>query len=330
MKRSEPLPDSTPRDSRGEWRPEEPAGFVPLLTLPVRLKAMMGWLFGYGGYLWPTNMFFLLVSVVAWFYTQPPIEACTEFRWDWMSQVFLRNQALIWFYYGGLHLYLYVLKREGTRKKYNRKWPDEQSKRFLFRNQVWDNIFWTAGSAGLIWTLYEWVFVWLYANNLIPWLTWADSPVLFLLWFFVIPLWREFHFYWVHRLTHWKPLYRYVHYLHHKNVNPNPWSGLAMHPVETTLYFSDVLIHLIVPSHPIHFLFALQYNGMAPAHGHSGFDGPIAEGTVTADSYFHYLHHKHFECNYGGSIIPLDKWFGSFRDGQPKGVGAALPEEQRD
>ena len=28
-----------------------------------------------------------------------------------------------------------------------------------------------------------------------------------------------------------------------------------------------------------------------------------------------YLHHKYFDCNYGGEIIPLDKWFGSFFDG---------------
>tara|TARA_B110000483_G_C17907941_1_gene431940 strand:- start:227 stop:577 length:351 start_codon:yes stop_codon:yes gene_type:complete len=116
-------------------------------------------------------MFFLLVSTAAWFYTQPPIEACTEFRWDWISHMFLRNQLLIWFYYGGLHLYLYVLKREGTRKKYNRKWPDEKSKWFLFGNQVWDNTLWAAGSAGIIWTTYEVIFVWLYANQLIPWLT---------------------------------------------------------------------------------------------------------------------------------------------------------------
>ena len=32
-------------------------------------------------------------------------------------------------------------------------------------------------------------------------------------------------------------------------------------------------------------------------------------------SYFHYLHHKFFECNYGGVTIPLDRWFGSFHDG---------------
>ncbi len=34
--------------------------------------------------------------------------------------------------------------------------------------------------------------------------------------------------------------------------------------------------------------------------------------------YFHYLHHKYFDCNYGGENIPLDKWFGSFCDGSPE------------
>ena len=32
--------------------------------------------------------------------------------------------------------------------------------------------------------------------------------------------------------------------------------------------------------------------------------------------YFHYLHHKYFECNYGGDgMLPLDRWFGTFHDG---------------
>ena len=32
--------------------------------------------------------------------------------------------------------------------------------------------------------------------------------------------------------------------------------------------------------------------------------------------YYHFLHHRFFECNYGGDgLVPLDKWFGSFHDG---------------
>ena len=48
-------------------------------------------------------------------------------------------------------------------------------------------------------------------------------------------------------------------------------------------------------------------------------------GPVLAD--FHYLHHRYFECNYGEATIPLDKWFGTFRDGQK--AGAQLAEEHK-
>jgi sterol desaturase/sphingolipid hydroxylase (fatty acid hydroxylase superfamily) len=27
------------------------------------------------------------------------------------------------------------------------------------------------------------------------------------------------------------------------------------------------------------------------------------------------LHHRYFECNYGTSVVPWDRWFGSFHDG---------------
>jgi hypothetical protein len=43
-----------------------------------------------------------------------------------------------------------------------------------------------------------------------------------------------------------------------QNDNPGPWSGLAMHPIEHVIYFSVVLIHFIVPSHPLHFFFNAQ------------------------------------------------------------------------
>jgi len=39
--------------------------------------------------------------------------------------------------------------------------------------------------------------------------------------------------------------------------------------------------------------------------------------------------HRYFECNYGEATLPLDRLFGTFRDGLPQGAGAKLPEEQR-
>ena len=328
-----PVPEPPATESgktKGEWRPPYPVRYAPLFSWPLRVAATAKWVVSYPGFMWPLNLLLLLISTVSWYLTQPAVARCAQFEVGWMAQVYVRNLALMWLFYGGFYLHLYVLKREGTKGKYDPNWPARNSRRFLFHDQVYDNIFWTCGVAGLVWTAYEVVTLWLYANHRIPWLEWTRHPVYFVLWFFLIPFWREFHFYWVHRLIHWKPLYRHVHSLHHKNVNPNPWSGMAMHPIETILYLSVVLIHWVVPSHPFHFLFDLQHAALGPASGHHGFEGPILNGKLPTGSYFHYLHHRYFECNYGESTLPLDRWFGTFRDGRPDGAGSKLAEEHQD
>ena len=38
---------------------------------------------------------------------------------------------------------------------------------------------------------------------------------------------------------------------------------------------------------------------------------------VDSGNHFHDLHHRYFDCNYGGSLVPLDRLFGSFHDGSP-------------
>jgi sterol desaturase/sphingolipid hydroxylase (fatty acid hydroxylase superfamily) len=317
------------RNARGEWRPDYPCRYAPLLLTPWRPLAVLKWIFSYPGFAWPLNSLLLAISTLSWFLTQPPIAKCATFQWGWMLQIYLRNQALIWLFYGFYYVWLYMWKKEGLNRKYDSRWPARKSRMFMFGDQVYDNVFLTAGVAGLVWTIYEWVTMWMYANHRLPYLSWQAHPVLFLLWIPIIPLWREFHFYWVHRFLHWKPLYKYAHYVHHKNVNPNPWSGMAMHPVEVTLYFTVCLIHWVIPSHPFHFLFNLQHAGLAPAPSHDGFEAPIVNGKFESGSYFHYLHHRYFECNYGESTLPLDKWFGTFRDGLPDGAGSGLQEEHK-
>lgn len=318
------------RNKKGEWRPPYAIQYAPLIAWPWKPLAVLKWFISYPGFAWPINSLLLLISVASWLLTQPFIEARWQsFNWDWMLLIYVRNQALIWMFYGGFYLWLYIWKKEGTKGKYDARWPSRNSKQFLFQDQVKDNIFWTAGVAGLIWTIIEWVTMWMYGNGKLPYLSWAKHPGWFIAWIFLIPLWREFHFYWIHRAIHWKPIYRRIHALHHKNVNPNPWSGMAMHPVESFLYLSVCLIHWIIPSHPFHFLFTLQHAGLGPAHGHHGFEGPIIDGKFPTGSYFHYLHHRYFECNYGEATLPLDKWFGTFRDGTPDGAGSKLKEEHK-
>lgn len=148
--------------------------------------------------------------------------------------------------------------------------------------------------------------------------------------FLLIPMWSSMHFYFVHRLLHYPRLFKLAHALHHRNVNVGPWTGISMHPVEHALYFSSVLIHFVVASHPLHLLFHLYLESLNPAFTHSGFDGVEVGGKkrLQTGDFFHQLHHRYFECNFGTAEMPWDKWFGSFHDGSVEKQAEVL-ERQR-
>ncbi len=93
---------------------------------------------------------------------------------------------------------------------------------------------------------------------------------------------------------------------------------MSMHPVEHVLFLSGVLVHWVIPSHPIHALFHMQHAALSPPQGNTGFERLAVKGTegVSFGTYCHYLHHKYFECNYGGDGLPVfDILFGTFNDG---------------
>jgi len=273
------------------------------------------WLFGWPGYLWPYPAIHFLLAAVTWLWLQPEVAVCKTFKPGWMSLMLFRNALMILFVYGGHHLVLYTLKLQGARRKYRSEWQDTDSKRFMFGNQVYDNVFRSLILGSLFWTVYEVLYMWCLANDKLPYASARQNPVWFAALFLIIPLWREAHFYVIHRAIHWRPLFRRVHRIHHLNYNPGPWAGLAMHWVELLLYFSVVLIHWVLVSHPIHFFFNAQLTALTPAYGHHGFDGPLFKGKFPTGSYFHYLHHRHVTCNFGEATVPLDKWFGRFYDG---------------
>eukprot|EP01006_Ploeotia_vitrea_P049795 TRINITY_DN67377_c3_g1_i1.p1 TRINITY_DN67377_c3_g1~~TRINITY_DN67377_c3_g1_i1.p1 ORF type:complete len:317 (+),score=-2.86 TRINITY_DN67377_c3_g1_i1:15-965(+) len=304
-----------------EWRPDYPVTYAPLFCWPPRPVALFNWFFCWPGYLQPWNAIYLMVTVLSVQATNPDIEACATIQFGWVLQLFVRNLVLLWIFAGGWHWLLYQKKVNGLTQKYDKRWPETNSSKFLFKDQVYDNVFWSCTSGVGVWTLYEALYLYCCANRLVPVYTnWWAAALYSCALLHIIPIWREFHFYFIHRLIHWKPLYRSVHYLHHRNVNPTAWSGLSMHPVEHLFYFSVVLIHFVVPSHPIHFFFNAQHTALTPAGGHHGFEGPVGkDGKIPTGSYFHYLHHRYFECNYGEATIPLDYWFGTFRDGKSAG-----------
>ena len=303
------------RTKRGDWTPNKHLELAPYFTWPREPRKYLDWLIGY---LFPWNMLFMALAVVSWLYLTPSIETLKTLAPGWIVYLLARNSLLVLIIYGAFELRLYIMRAQANRFKFNGKWPSENpSDVFMFKNQNVDNIIRTFATGVPIWTAYEVLGLWCYANGWGLWGTFADYPVWFVVFAFVLPLWHEFHFYCIHRLIHVPILYKWIHSVHHNSVNPSPWSSLSMHPVEHLLYWSDSLIHLIVPSHPLIFLYNLQITGTGAVVGHVGFDKMEAgEGkAINTSAYAHYLHHKHFEVNYADGATALDKLFGTWHDG---------------
>jgi sterol desaturase/sphingolipid hydroxylase (fatty acid hydroxylase superfamily) len=306
------------RDSRGEWKPERRLQAPPVFVWPAQPVAFVRWFFGYPGYLLPWNAAYAVTAVATWSFLTPSVSRLKHLQIGWISMVFTINLLLVCGVTSFWHWRLYVRKRQGTAFKYSRRWLATDSPSFLFRDQLWENVFWTVASAVPVWTAYQVITLWAQANGRLPYVDWRDHPIYCVFLLCLIPLFHEIHFYLVHRLIHWRPLYRYIHSLHHKNVNPGPWSGLSMHPLEHLLYFSGVLLHWVVPSHPLHIIYHLQLAGLSPSVGHCGFEKVLLSRGIPVETgnYMHYLHHKHFVVNYGGDgVVPIDQWFGTFHDG---------------
>lgn len=201
------------RDSRGEWKPDNKPVPGPLFRWPLKPLEILKYLFGYGGLLWRYNALYVGIAVVSWFFLTPGLSRLASFAPGWIALLNLRNAGWLILIAGGLHVRLYIKRAQGTKYKYSNKWPAKDDKKFLFKSQTKDNPFWSLVSGCTVRTGYEALTLWAYANDLLPYADWRSGPGYFVLVTIGILFFRQIHFYWIHRFTHWKPLYRAVHYL---------------------------------------------------------------------------------------------------------------------
>lgn len=159
--------------------------------------------------------------LLSWVYFTPDLSRTVTFAPGWIAEIYLRNSVLLILIVGGLHLRLYLTKGQGEKFKYTDKWMARQNKKFLFGNQTWDNIFWNLTSGSIIWTGYEALSLWMYANGRLPYIDFKSHPFYFIFLMIGVTYLRQFHFYWVHRVSHWGPLYKGTHYLHHRYFTVN-------------------------------------------------------------------------------------------------------------
>jgi Delta7-sterol 5-desaturase len=114
------------------------------------------------------------------------------------------------------------------------------------------------------------------------------------------------YFYWVHRLMHWKPLYKFTHKVHHNSIDTSPFTAYSFHPVEAMVEsVPDVIFAFLFP---VHFWALLSYQLIALTFnviGHLGYE-IIPQRWMThgllrwkTSSTHHNMHHAKVNGNYG-------------------------------
>ncbi len=258
-----------------------------------------------------------LIGLFCWAFLYPSLETTKIFAIGWIAQIWVTNLGVMVFAAGGLHWYFYTRKAQDKTLKFSHRDMMRENRTFKFGDQIKDNMFWSLTSGVAQVTVIQAISLWLMANGYIPTITLNSNPILFCAIIVALPIWSAFHFYWVHRLLHVPFLYTHVHSLHHRNINIGPWSGFSMHPVEHLLYVSSMCIHWIIPSSPIHIAYHVMYLAPGAAMTHTGYEALLIKDKrqLELGTFYHTLHHRYYECNYGNQEMPWDRWFGTFHNG---------------
>lgn len=250
------------------------------------------------------NFVWWMVALIDYVIFPYEIDAAKVFTFNWMRYRFLANIVLVLGYVSFWHMSLYFL--HWGKRPFN---PDREYK----WSKVLHNAFYSVCGIAQ-WTVWEALFVYCFATGRLPYITDEESfgtckgLAMFAFTCLFVAVWRDVHFYFAHRVIHIKFFYKYVHSLHHRNTDIEPFAGLSMHPIEHLLYFACAGPALYMRASPFFLMWMGMHLLISPAASHSGF-----EDHFQSDQY-HYLHHRFFECNYGTGGVPYDKWFGTFRD----------------
>ena len=117
---------------------------------------------------------------------------------------------------------------------------------------------------------------------------------------------HDTYFYWIHRFMHNKKIYKHIHVIHHKSINPSPWTSYSFHFIEAIIE-GLVLVPLVflLPLHPIAILLFNVAAFMINVYGHLGYETAPKQFRNTFlfeifnTSVHHNLHHSRFHGNYG-------------------------------
>ncbi|MDT2085127.1 MAG: hypothetical protein RMX62_09615, partial [Planktomarina sp.] len=190
------------RDKRGHYKPDDMVSYPPVFVWPLEPIGALKWVFSIPGYFVPWNLFYVLVGLLSWFYFSPPLEAYAQPNIKVILIAFSRNSVLVALYFGAFHFRLYMQRAQNLEFKFNPRWPSKKSKQFMFGNQNLDNIFLTFVSGVTIWTAFEVGIFWLATNEYVSVINVRENWIYFISMILLVHLWRDLHFYLIHRLIH--------------------------------------------------------------------------------------------------------------------------------
>ena len=154
-----------------------------------------------------------------------------------------------------------------------------------------------------------------------PWIT----ALPFLVQVFLAVFLVEFGQYWMHRLMHnWHPLWL-THAPHHHITQLNAKKGAVGNPVELFLISLSVIALLDFAKAPMFAAFNVLTVISTFAHANVRANPPRFYSFFFTTIRHHSLHHsvpyEDTRCNYGNSLILLDRIFGTYKEGEAAVVG---------
>jgi len=103
----------------------------------------------------------------------------------------------------------------------------------------------------------------------------------------------------VHRMLHIKFLYKNIHIIHHKFIDPSPFGAIAIHPIEMFLnsVMPSTIMALILPVHIHVWMFSYGFHLCWSIIIHDGLKDNKLHNCVM-DARHHGIHHKRPNKNY--------------------------------
>lgn len=135
----------------------------------------------------------------------------------------------------------------------------------------------------------------------------------------------EFGQYWMHRLMHNQSFFWSTHAPHHHITQLNAMKGAVGNPLELFLISLSVVALFDLSQAAVFCAINILAVISTFAHANTRFDPPRWYAFFFTTIQNHSLHHstgyEQTRCNYGNSLILLDRIFGTYSDGEAELVG---------